>query len=180
MADKIQLDTCMKKHNTCMKLSIIVLPDTEMGNEMTDKCTSVGLLCSVIGHSVDFWQAKWPGNVWEETTERKEWHWNEIKGTKIGKASAENLRFSECFVEASLQALISQLWSIYWTFCWSSDPQVKEVWMRKEQVNDKCNCSVTQVTIECPRWKASARRVSHECRQRLAADLRVIFTHNIM
>ena len=148
MANKMQLDTCMKKHNTCKKLSI-VLPDTEMGNQMTDKCTSVGLLCSVIGHSVEFRQAKWPGNVWEETTERKEWHCNEIKGTKIGKAFAENQQISECFVEASLQPLISQLWSIFWTLCWSTDPQVKAVWMRKEQVNDRCNWSKTQVTIEC-------------------------------
>ena len=59
--------------------------------------------------------------------------------------------------------LISQLWSIHWTLCWSSDPQVKEVWMRKEQVNDKCNWSETQVTLECPRWNASARWVSREC-----------------
>ena len=57
MANKMQLDTCIKKHNTRKKLSI-VLPDTETGNKMTDKCISVGLLCSVIGHSVDFWQAK--------------------------------------------------------------------------------------------------------------------------
>ena len=73
-----------------------------MGDEMTDECMSVGLLCSVIGHTVDFWQAKWPGNVWEETTEGKEWHWNEIKGTKIGEAFAENQRISEWFVEAGL------------------------------------------------------------------------------
>ena len=97
----MQLDTCMKKHNTCKKLSI-VLPDTEMGNEMTDKCLSVGLLCSVIGHSVGFWEAKWPGNVREEITEGKEWHLNEIKGTKIGEALAENQRISEWFVEAGL------------------------------------------------------------------------------
>ena len=134
-----------------------------MGNKMTGKGMSVGLRCSVIGHTVGFEQGKWPGNVWEETTEGKERHWNEIKETKIGKAFAENQRISECFVEASLQALTSQLWSIHWTLCWSSDPQVKEVWMRKEQVNDKCNWSETQVTIECPRWNASARRVSLEC-----------------
>ena len=89
MAKKMQFDTCVKKHNIRKKLST-VLPDKEMGNEMTDKCTSVGLLWSVIGHSVDFWQTKWPGNVWKETKEGKEWHWNEIKGTKIGKAFAAN------------------------------------------------------------------------------------------
>ena len=59
--------------------------------------------------------------------------------------------------------LISQLWSIHWTLCWSSDPQVKEVWMIKERKNDKCNWSETQVTLECPRWNASARQVSREC-----------------
>ena len=78
-----------------------------MGNKMTDKCMSVGLLCSVIGHTVDIWQAKSPGSSWEETTEEKEWHWNEIKGTKLGKAFAENQRISDSFVEASLQALKS-------------------------------------------------------------------------
>ena len=41
----------MKKHNR--KKLLIVLLDTEMGIKMTDKCMSVGLLCSVIGHSVD-------------------------------------------------------------------------------------------------------------------------------
>ena len=92
--------------------------------------------------------------VGEETTERTERHWNEIKGTKTGKAFAKNQWISECFVEASLQALKSQLRSIQWTLCWSSDPQVKEVWMRKEQVNDKCNWSETQVTLECPRLNA--------------------------
>ena len=51
--NKMQLDTCMKKHNTAKKQSI-VLPDTEMGDEMTDECMSVGLFCSVIGHTVDF------------------------------------------------------------------------------------------------------------------------------
>ena len=79
-----------------------------MGNKMTDKGMSVGLRCSVIGHTVDFELGKWPGNGWEEITEGKERHWNEIKGTEIGKAFAENQRISECFVEASLQALTSQ------------------------------------------------------------------------
>ena len=85
----------------------MVLPGTEMGNKMTGK-----------GMSVGFEQGKWPGNVWEETTEGKERHWNEIKETKIGKAFAENQRISECFVEASLQTPTSQLWSIHWTLCW--------------------------------------------------------------
>ena len=76
-----------------------------MGNKMTDKEMSVGLLCSVIGHTVGVKQGKWPGNVWEETTEGKESHWNEIKETEIGKAFAENQQISECIVEASLQAL---------------------------------------------------------------------------
>ena len=44
---------------------------------------------------------------------------------------------------------------IQWTPCWSSDPQVKDVWMREEQVNSKCNWSETQVTLGCP---VSARR----------------------
>ena len=79
-----------------------------MGNKMTDKGMRVGLLFSVNGHTVGFEQGKWPGNGWEETTEGKERHWNEIKWTHIGKAFAENLRISECFVEASLQALTSQ------------------------------------------------------------------------
>ena len=88
-----------------------------------------------------------------------EWH----RGGKKGKAFAENQRTGECFEEAGLQALISQLWSIHWTLCWPSDPQVKDVWMREEQVNDKCNWSGTQVTLECPKCNVSARRVSCEC-----------------
>ena len=84
-----------------------------MGNKMTGKGMSVGLCCSVIGHIVGFELGKWTGNVWEETTDGKERHWNEIKETKIGKAFAENRRISECFVEASLQAVTSQLWSIH-------------------------------------------------------------------
>ena len=84
-----------------------------MGNKMTDEGMSVGLLCSVIGNTMGFKRGKWPENVWEETTEGKERHWNEIKGTKIGKAFAENQWISECFVEASPQALTSQLWRIH-------------------------------------------------------------------
>ena len=53
---------------------VIVLPYTDMGNKMTDKGMNVGLLCSVIGHTVGFELEKWPGNVWEETTEGKERH----------------------------------------------------------------------------------------------------------
>ena len=151
-----------------------------MGNKMTGKGMSVGLRCSVIGHTVGFEQGKWPGNVWEETTEGKERHWNEIKETKIGKAFAENQRISECFVEASLQALTSQLWSIHWTLCWSSDPQVKEVWMRKERVNDKCNWSETQVTLECPRWNARACRVSRECPPRAGCQPKSHFYHTFL
>ena len=45
-----------------------------MGNKMTDKGMTVGLLCSVIGHTVGFEQRKLPGNVWEETTKGKERH----------------------------------------------------------------------------------------------------------
>ena len=134
-----------------------------MGNKMPHKGMSVGPLCSFIGHTVGFQQGKWPGYTWETTTEGKERHWSEIGGTKIGKAFAETQRIIECFVKASLQAVASQLWSIHWTLCWSSDPPVKEVWMRKEQVNDKCNRSETQVTLECPRWNASSRWVSREC-----------------
>ena len=88
---------------------------------------------------------------------------SDIEVTKQGKAFAENQRTGECFEEAGFQALKSQLWSIHWTLCWPSDPQVKDVWMREEQVNDKCNWSETQVTLECPRWNVSARRVSREC-----------------
>ena len=58
--------------------------------------------------------------------------------TEKGKAFARNQRIRECFVEAGLQALLSQLWSIHWISCWPSDPQVKGVWITKEQVNDKC------------------------------------------
>ena len=75
---------------------------------MTDKDMSVGLLCSVNGHTVVFKQGKWPGNGWEETTEWKERHRYEIKGTEIGQDFVENQRISECFVEASFQALTSQ------------------------------------------------------------------------
>ena len=84
--------------------------------------------------------------------------------TKSGKAFADNQRSSECFVEAGLKALTSQWWNIHWTPCWPSDPQVKDKWMTaEEQVNYKCNWSVTQVTLECPRWNVSAHRVSREC-----------------
>ena len=99
---------------------------------MTDKGMSVGLPVSVIGHMVGIWQWKGPGSVWEQNTKRKKGHWNEINGTKMGKAFAENQRIRECFVEAGLQALLSQLWSIHWTSCWPSDPQVKDVWIREE------------------------------------------------
>ena len=50
-----------------------------MGNKMTGKGMSVGLCCSVIGHTEGYEQGKWPGNVWEETKEGKERHLNEIK-----------------------------------------------------------------------------------------------------
>ena len=123
----------------------------------------MGLLCSVIGHTVGFRKGKWPCSVWEESTEGKERHWNEINRTKGSKAFAENQRISECFVEAGLQALINQLWSIHWTLSWPSVPQLNDVWMGEEQVNSKCNWSEIQVTLECPRWNASARWVSHEC-----------------
>ena len=113
-----------------------------------------------------FKKGKRPGSVWEESKERKERHWNEINRTKGSKAFAENQRISECFVEAGLQALIRQLWSIHWTLCWPSVPQVNNMWMGEEQVNSKCNWSEIQVTLECPRWNASARRVSRECQPR--------------
>ena len=73
-----------------------------MGNKMPHKGMSMGPLCSVIGHTVGFQQGKWAGYIWEKTTEGKERHWNEIGGTKIGKAFAENKRIIECFVKASL------------------------------------------------------------------------------
>ena len=134
-----------------------------MDNKMTGKGMSVRLRCSVVGHTVGFEQGKWPGNVLEKTTEGKERHWNEIKRTKIGKAFAENQWIGECFVEASLQVLTSQLWSSHWTLCWSSYSQVKKVWMREERVDDKCNWSETQVTLECTRWNASGCRMSRKC-----------------
>ena len=84
----------------------------------------------------------------------------DIEVTKKGKASAENQRTGECFGGAGLKALISQLWSIHWTLCWPSDPQVKDLWMREEQVNYKCSWDETQVTLECPRWNVSACWVS--------------------
>ena len=37
--------------------------------------------------------------------------------------------------------MVSQLWSIHWTPCWQSDPQVKDGWMREEQVKLKWNTS---------------------------------------
>ena len=66
---------------------------------------------------------------------------SDIEVTKQGKAFAENQKTGECFEEAAIQALIIQLWSIHWTHCWPSDPQVKDVWMREEQVTSKCNGS---------------------------------------
>ena len=45
-----------------------------MGNKMTDKGISVGLCCSVIGHTVDFEMGKLPGNGWEEIREGNERH----------------------------------------------------------------------------------------------------------
>ena len=110
----------------------IVLPDTKIGNLMTDKGMSVGLLVSVIGHTVGIWQWKGPGSVRDQNTDRKKGHWNEINGAKMGKAFAENKIISERFVIAGLQALPSQLWNIHWTSCWPSDPQVKDVWIREE------------------------------------------------
>ena len=86
---KMQLHTGMKKSNARQKQSI-VLPDKKMG-----------LLCSVIGLTVGFEQGKWVRDVWEITTEGKERHWNEINGTKIGKAFAENQHIIECFAKAS-------------------------------------------------------------------------------
>ena len=74
---------------------------------------------------------------------------SDIEVTKKGKALAGNQRTGKCFEEAGFQALISQLWSIHWTLCWPSDPQVTDVWMREEQMNDKCIWSETEVTLEC-------------------------------
>ena len=124
---------------------------------------SVGLLCSVIGQTVGFRIGNWPGSVWEESMEGKERHWNEINRTKRSKAFSGHQRVSECFVKAGLRALISQLWSIHRTLCWPSDTQVKDVWIREEQANNKCNWSEIQVTLKHPRWNARARRVSREC-----------------
>ena len=85
-----------------------------MGNKMTDKGMSVGLLCSVIGHTVGFREIEWPDSDLKETTERRERYLNEINRTEIGKPFAENQRIGECFVGAGIKALISQLWSIRW------------------------------------------------------------------
>mgnify|MGYP001800758009 CR=1 FL=1 len=101
--------------------------------------------------------------VFIETREGLRGIWSDKEVTKIGKAFAEIQRISECFVKAGLQAQASQLWITHWTPCWRSDPYVKEVWMREEQVNKESNWSETQVTLECPRWNASARRVHRQC-----------------
>ena len=97
----------MQKRNTS-KIQSIVLPDTKVGKLMTDKGMSVALLVSVIGHAVGIWQWKGPGNVSKQNIERKKGYWNEINGTKMGKAFAENQRIRECFVEAGLETLIRQ------------------------------------------------------------------------
>ena len=101
--------------------------------------------------------------VFIETREALRGIWSDKEVTKIGKAFAEIQRISECFVKAGLLAQASQLWITHWTPCWRSDPYVKEVWMREEQVNKESNWSETQVTLECPRWNASARRVHRQC-----------------
>ena len=101
--------------------------------------------------------------VFIETREGLRGIWSDKEVTKIGKAFAEIQRISECFVKAGLLAQASQLWITHWTPCWRSDPYVKEVWMREEQVNKESNWSETQVTLECPKWNASARRVHRQC-----------------
>ena len=89
--------------------------------------------------------------------------WDEMKTSPyVGwwkKWNSFQILIQRKFVEAVLQALWSQLWSIQWTLCWLSDPQVRDRWMREEQVNDKCISSETQVTLECPRWNASVSQV---------------------
>ena len=55
----------MQKRNIS-KTQSIVLPDTKISNLMINKRMSVGLLVSVIGHTVGIWQWKGPGSVWEQ------------------------------------------------------------------------------------------------------------------
>ena len=154
---------------------------------------SVGLLWSIIGHAVSSRKGKWPGSVWEEFTDGEERHWNEINRTKGSKAFTENQRIIECYVEAGLQALISQLWSIHWTLCWKSGPHVKDGWMGEEKESSKSNWSefwfwisdhsnyrsVTskRVILECPRWNASARWVSPNCPSRAGCRTYSHFYH---
>ena len=90
-------------------------------------------------------------SVFIETRNRLRGLSTDIDVTKKGNAFAENQRNGKCFNETGFQAFISQLWSIPWTLFSPSDPQVKEVWIREEQVNNRCNWSKTQVTLECPR-----------------------------
>ena len=110
---------------------------------------------SFIGRIVGFLQGKWPWSASEENTEGKKRHWNEIKGTKIGKGFAENQWISLCFIEASLQAQIRQLLSIHWTLadhvtqkCKTSE-WGRNQWMRSvvevSQMKCKCPLSVSQV-----------------------------------
>ena len=83
--------------------------------------------------------------------------------TKKVKPLLKTKEMASCFKEAGFHALIIQFWNIHWTLCWPSDLQVKHMWMREEQLNDKCNGRETKVNQECPKWNVNARRVSHEC-----------------
>ena len=80
---KFELHTWKKRPTS--KTESIVLPDTKIGNLLTDKGMSVGLLVSVIGHMVGIWQWNGPDSGREPNTEREKGHWNEIKGTKMHK-----------------------------------------------------------------------------------------------
>ena len=94
------------------------------------------------------------------------------------KAFAGNQRIRKCYVEARLQVLISQLWRIHWPFCRTSDPQVKYLWIREEQVNDQCR--LIEVKHKWLRSAPDEFQMTAEClasaRQWRAAKLTVSFT----
>ena len=100
--------------------------------------------------------------------------------TKKGKAFAENQRTGECFEEADLQALISQLWSI---LTGHFADQVTHKWNACEWERNKWVTSIIEAKHKWPWSVPDEMQVPAEClasaRRRLAADLRVIFTVTI-
>ena len=127
---------------------------------MTDKGMSVGLLCSVIGHTVGFGKGKWPGSVWEGSMEGKERHWNEINRTKRSKAFSGHQRVSECFVKAGLRALISQL---YEAFSGHYADQVTHKWKACELERNEWITSVIEVKYKWLLSVPDEMQVPAEC-----------------